>query len=101
MTGLPDLGRAAFNAAEKALSQKGYIVLNPASLPHGLGYMQYMHIDLAMIDQSDAICMLPGWETSPGANFEKEYARKLGLPVLFYNSLVEQETAKKAISMAV
>lgn len=36
MTGLEDLGRAAFERVERELRAAGHIVLNPAALPEGL-----------------------------------------------------------------
>lgn len=82
MTGLPDLGRANFNYAEQVLSSAGYVVLNPALLPEGMAYPQYMAIAVAMLQQADMICMLPGWETSRGASAEKAYAESVGMPVV-------------------
>ena len=74
MTGLPDYGRAQFNAMEAELVKRGYIVLNPACLPLGMEAAQYMPITLAMLDQADLVCFLDGWESSQGANLERKYA---------------------------
>lgn len=88
MTGLPDLGRANFNYAEGVLRSAGYIVLNPALLPEGMAYPQYMAIAVAMLQQADMICMLPGWETSRGAAAEKAYAESVGMPVVPFMEVV-------------
>lgn len=63
-----------FNAAESYCSWKGWIVLNPASLPKGLRPTAYMPICLSMVDAADAIVLLDGWQNSQGARIESEYA---------------------------
>lgn len=73
MSGLPDLGRKSFAEAEKILSEE-FIVLNPASMPLGMKYEQYMAISIVMLQQADYICLLPGWENSKGARAEKAFA---------------------------
>lgn len=82
MTGLPDWGREQFHEAERILTERGHIVLNPACLPIGLKHENYMQIGLAMLQAADAIMMLDGWRDSDGAHLELEYAhyqRKLTL----------------------
>lgn len=74
MNGLPDKGREAFAAAEAELENRRMTVLNPARLPDGMPEERYMPICLAMVEQADAVAMLPGWEDSPGAMIEKAYA---------------------------
>jgi hypothetical protein len=63
-----------FNVAEKRLKAEGHIVLNPCVHTEGLTYDEYMHIDFAMIDVSDAVYMLKDWRGSKGANLEHNYA---------------------------
>lgn len=83
MTGLPDLGREKFNAAEQDLRLLGYNVLNPACLPVGLPSEKYLPICLAMLEQADAIYLLNNWKDSPGAQLEKAYAEYQGKDIFY------------------
>jgi len=74
ITGDPNY-REKFTKAQKYLESKGHVVLNPAELPEGMEYEDYMHIGFAMIDVADAICMLCGWGESDGAVRENLYAK--------------------------
>lgn len=74
MTGLPDLNRKAFMDAEQYLEGLGFVVLNPARLPDGLPPDRYMPLCIAMVQAADFVFMLTGWELSPGAIVERQYA---------------------------
>lgn len=52
-------------------------------------YEQYINGDLLMLARCDAIVMTPNWESSNGANIEKSYADRLGIPVYYYPDLPE------------
>lgn len=67
-----------FEEAEKLLTDQGHIVLNPATLPEGLPREKYIPICLAMIEAAEIVFMLKGWESSAGANLEKDYAKYQG-----------------------
>ena len=67
-----------FWSAEVALKGKGWICLDPARLPVGMERDRYMPICLAMLGAADAICLLDGWEDSPGAGVERGYAAYQG-----------------------
>lgn len=41
--------------------------MNPAMLPKGFEYEEYMRVCFAMIDVCEAVCLLPNWTDSPGA----------------------------------
>lgn len=76
-----------FNAAEEALKELGYTVINPArfnSVLPDLKYEQYMSIDFALLDLCDYIYMLDGWQDSKGAN--REYGYALGKGLKFINN---------------
>lgn len=77
ITGRKDY-KAEFAKWEKRLQASGYIVLNPAMLPQGLANSSYLPICLAMIDMADTVALLPGWEQSKGASFERVYAEYQG-----------------------
>ena len=82
MTGLPDLGKASFDAAAEKLRGEGHIVLNPADLPVGMPVDRYMPICLAMVNAADAVYMLKGWGSSPGAILERMYAGYQGKQII-------------------
>lgn len=82
----PDTYKEEFAKAEKEITEKGYIVINPAWLPKGLDRNRYMPVCLAMVDAADAIYMINGWEDSKGARLEKAYAEYQDKLVLYERS---------------
>ncbi len=75
ITGLDDY-KQKFDAAQKFMEEKGYTVLSPTILPSkGFSYDAYIRMSSAMLRECDAICLLPNWRDSNGAN--KEYAEAL------------------------
>ena len=91
MTGLKSANRPVFAEAAETLRSMGYVVLNPAVLPTGMPGERYMPICLAMLEQADIICMLPGWHSSAGANIELDYAKYQGKTVVTYTWLIGKE----------
>lgn len=73
--------KAKFAAVKHDLVLKGNIVLNPAELPEGMEYEDYMEICFAMIRQADEVHLLEDWRDSPGAirewNYAKAYKKKV------------------------
>lgn len=83
MTGYHNFNRDEFNAEARILEERGFAVLNPATLPDGLLHEQYLQITLAMLAQADAVFLLNGWEKSTGATREFDRADELGLLFLY------------------
>lgn len=65
--------KAKFRRAEKLLSKRGYVVINPTVLPLGMFYDDYIHICYGMIDVCDVFVRLPDANDSIGAMKELAY----------------------------
>ena len=78
--------KTKFNQAASFLEARGYIVLNPATLPQGMIKDEYMQIGLTMLECADSIYMLNDWQTSQGAKVEYEYAKYLGKAIFFQDN---------------
>ncbi|EGG3068925.1 DUF4406 domain-containing protein [Salmonella enterica] len=100
MTGYENYNRDAFLRKERELIECDAITpLNPARLPDGLEHEQYLTITRGMIQVSDFICLLPGWEGSDGARQEVIYALKRNIwPMGFDNAM--REKLKEVLWMA-
>ncbi|MBE5801084.1 MAG: DUF4406 domain-containing protein [Clostridiales bacterium] len=94
MAGLPDKGRVAFDRAENQLVGLGHQVLNPARIGDGLPKAAYMPICLSMIQQAQALVLLEGWESSPGARLERAFAEYQEMPVYTLEEVVRKVQAK-------
>ncbi|MBP5361907.1 MAG: DUF4406 domain-containing protein [Ruminococcus sp.] len=77
-----------FRKAAEQLESRGYIVLNPATLPEGMSKEKYMPICLAMLNQADIILLLSDYEESPGARIELNYANYQNKELLTYNYFI-------------
>ena len=98
MSGQKDWNFPAFFEAEKQLTALGHEAINPAHNDgktaeealisagspdrpnHSWAY--YMRRDLPNVLTADAVCVLPGWQSSKGASLEVEVAQALGVPLL-------------------
>ena len=74
--------RQKFSSMEKELLSYGYVVFNPAVLPDGFEYEDYMDLDLLILSRCDAIFLMRDCRNSPGAKREYEEAKRLGLRIL-------------------
>lgn len=69
-----------FEKAEDAILAEGWIPLSPARHPQGMTNEAYVRINMAMIDSSDAVLLLPGSDKSLGACLEIGYCEYIGKP---------------------
>ena len=83
MSGLKDFNYPAFHRTAAHLRRLGFEVENPAENPDPPcgSWNGYLKTALRQLLTCDALVLLPGWETSRGANLERETALKVGLPV--------------------
>ena len=84
--------RQKFNTMTEELLSYGYVVFNPAVLPDGFEYSDYMALDLLILSRCDAIFLLRDWKNSPGARLEYKEAKRLGLQVLTEDDLKIRRT---------
>jgi len=97
MRGHEEFNFPAFASAAHRLRGRGYEVWSPAEHDLSAGFnpatddasplAHYMATDLAEVCRSDAVVVLPGWETSQGARLEIHVARECGIRVLRYPDL--------------
>lgn len=86
ITGDPNY-KAKFAEAARALRSTGHSVMNPAELPTGFDYPDYMKICAAMIEVCDATCLLPDWTESDGAKYEYGHTIATGKRIRYYADL--------------
>lgn len=85
ITGDPYFRSKFFEAAAK-LEEAGYVVMNPALLgAEGFSYDAYIRMSRAMQDECDAVCFLPDWVDSLGAQAEFGRAFARGQRIFFYD----------------
>lgn len=88
-----------FDKYEKELTLSGYSVINPArvnaSMPTNTTWGDYMKMSMAMMELCDCIFLMPGWEKSKGASFERNYAEILGLDIIVEETAETYESKLK------
>lgn len=80
-----------FSATEKRLTDEGKKAINPAAIngdfssKYGveLDYEAYIQLDILLLSLCDEIYMLNGFETSPGAMREREFAHNHGIKIIY------------------
>lgn len=82
ITGLKDY-KIHFDRAEEELKKQGHIVVNPAFVPEGLKYDDYMNICTAMLKACNTIYMLNNWKDSTGACIEHQIAELSGKEIIY------------------
>lgn len=84
--GKPDYNKSAFFEAERTLEQMGHAVWNPVKLhprhPEDFTALDYLTVCYSMIDRSDMVVQLDGWQQSEGAMLEASYAESKGITVI-------------------
>ena len=82
ITSDPDF-KAKFKAWEvRALERGAGRVLNPAALPDGWEYGEYMEHCLLMLRRATVCVLLPCWQDSLGARAERAYAESIRIPII-------------------
>lgn len=85
ITGL-DNYKENFMRAEVALRSYGHIVINPCKMGDiypDLEWIDYMHLDMTLIQRCQAVYFLANWKQSKGATIEHEYAKRIGKELLY------------------
>jgi nucleoside 2-deoxyribosyltransferase len=95
MTGLPEFNFPAFHRAAKLLRDMGFPVENPAENPEPAAptWENYLRTALRQMLTCDAVVLLPGWESSKGANLERDVALRLSMPVWTLADFIEAYSA--------
>lgn len=78
--------REKFKLAERALTEQGDIVLNPATLPERMRPSDYMRICMAMMESADIVAFLPDYEQSRGAQLEWALCQYTGKQTMYLES---------------
>lgn len=91
----PDTYQAEFSAAAKLVEEAGFIPILPSTLPLGMDPGDYMRISLAMLETSDMVLLLNGWEDSDGANLEAGYADYIKKPCMEMRTFSEKYFAQE------
>lgn len=71
-----------FEEVENHLLEQGHAVLNPVK-NFGFSYKDYIDMGLCELMKCDAIYMINGWETSPGARLEHLYAITTNMKIFY------------------
>jgi hypothetical protein len=93
MSGYPESNYPAFFAAEEELRKVGYDrILNPVRriVPASSSWHAFMRSGLRMLLDAEALVMLPGWDASRGANWERDTALRLGMPAMELPEWIER-----------
>lgn len=73
-----------FESAAEHYRGEGHLVMNPAILPFGFAWDDYMPICIEMMKVCDTIALLPCYTGSKGAMVELVEAERLGLDVVHF-----------------
>lgn len=83
ITGADD-AEEKFSLYEKYLNNMGFEVVNPFKVCSSISYFSHkslMGICFKLMDECEAVCFMPGWKGSLGANQEYGYALGKGMNI--------------------
>lgn len=78
-----------FEEAKTKFQNLGYKVINPAEIQMPIGcdkWEDYMIVYINLLVKANTIYMLKNYEQSKGAMIELEFAKQMGLKILYENS---------------
>ena len=82
---------ARFRLYEEKLKEMGWTVVNPAKvngeMPEDMSYEEYMVMCETMMSLCGAIFMMPGWEDSTGARYEKGDAKIHKMQIFYVDDI--------------
>ena len=84
-----------FNIVEAQLKQMGFKVMNPAILPEGFNWKDYMAICKEMLMSCEVVVFLPNYKDSRGARQELRWAEKYNLKKLYAINIVPLQVSKE------
>lgn len=93
MTGLPEYNYPTFNAEAARLRALGYHVENPAENPEQSSWEDYLRQAIRQMLTCDMVALLPGWEGSRGAGFERSVALQVGMALVMADQVTGIPTA--------
>lgn len=100
VTNNPDYEKQ-FKSAELWLKLNGHEVVNPvevcAALPKTFAHKDYLQVCLKLVEMSECIYVLKGWQTSKGAKAELSYAKALGKKVKFEDKQWSLKNGQKTV----
>lgn len=90
MSGIQDFNYPAFNEAAAKLRAKRLHVENPAENmpPEVPSWNNWMRLAIRQMLTCERVVLLPGWESSRGAQLEKQIANEVGMTVLTLEELL-------------
>ena len=94
ITGNPNY-KQEFNIVEAQLKQMGFKVMNPAILPEGFNWKDYMAICKEMLMSCEVVVFLPNYKDSRGARQELRWAEKYNLKKLYAINIVPLQVSKE------
>ena len=83
ISGRLDTYRDVFNEAEETLKDLGFNCYNPAVIPSNTEWSVAMEQTLKVLQYTNCVFVLQGWEQSKGTKIEIGKARTLNIPVIY------------------